>query len=67
MALLFTKKIILPTPTEFVRWISRAMLLNQKGQRDTSLTMAPRVTRAKSLVEKTGVLIADEQKDDGNG
>ena len=67
MAVITTLKTILPTPTEFVRWLSRAMLFNQRAQRDTSIVLTPRVSRALLLVNKTGLIIAQEEKDDGNG
>lgn len=62
MAIQITKRIYLPTPTEFIRWISRAMLLNQQAERDTSTVVAPRVSRALSLTKKQGLMITTEQK-----
>lgn len=67
MAIQITKKIVLPTPTEFLRYIASALLSNQKDQRDTTTTVAPRVSRALALVNRQGLIIATDQRETGNG
>jgi hypothetical protein len=63
MATQTTLKIILPTPTEFIRYMAEVILLNQKNDNDTSTQVTPLVTRAKALTEKRGLLIVSLTKE----
>jgi len=58
------KRFVLPTPTEFIRHISRILLLNQKNDRDTETVMLPVVTRAKTLTEREGIIVSTSEKEE---
>lgn len=63
MAKKTTTKIILPTPTEFIRYMAEIILLNQKNDDATSTEVTPIVTRAKALVGRRGLLIVSLEKE----
>ena len=67
MAKILNTKIVLPTPTEFIRYVSRILLFNQRAGRDTDTKLAPLVTRAKSLTSRSGLLLETSEKELGNG
>jgi hypothetical protein len=67
MAKIPLTNIVLPTPVEFLRWITRTELDNQKALKDTSVTVLPIVSKAQSLTSKQGLIITTYVKDTGNG
>lgn len=59
MAETTTQKIVLLNPTDFVRHVSDVILLNQKAERETTSTLPSIVSRAKSIANRTGFMLAD--------
>lgn len=58
------KRFVLPTPAEFIRHVARMLLLNHRDERDTDTEMMPIVTRAKTLTEKKGLIVATAEKEE---
>lgn len=67
LAKLKLTELVLPTPTEFLRWVARVCLNYQKVQQDTVVSEPPRVTKAKLLVARKGLIVTSYTKDTGNG
>lgn len=51
-------RLVLPVVAEFLRFVTETLQLDTRAGQETETTMAPIVTRAKSLVSRRGLILA---------
>ena len=61
------KKIILPTPTEFIRHVNEIIFFRVLAGEEVDTALPPLVSRAKNLVNHEAVLLTSFEKEETDG
>jgi len=67
MAIETRTRLILATPVEFIRHMTRLIFSNRKDERDTSTTIPPLVSRAKSITTRSGFVTEEYTVEKADG